>query len=181
MGIKRHQVGLYLVEVLVAIFLLGVGVLALLAISVNSIRQNTTIGYRNIAVVESYRIADMLRANLMGLRRFSDNGLSSAVTTESLSCYQRQGCLVSNTNQLPLTEIGNWKDNISARLPGGKGEICRGIGFPSNGFGVDWSCPVAVNNNHPFVVKVCWDESKISILGNSNNTGVSLSCTYTQL
>lgn len=59
----RHQRGLSLLEILIAVLVLAVGVLGIAALQSVTLKNNQSSSIRTMAVIQSYSMMDMLRAN----------------------------------------------------------------------------------------------------------------------
>ncbi len=147
--------GMTLIEVLVAILVLSFGMLGMLGLLMNGLKLTTSSNYRNIANIESQAMADLVRANARNLTLYNAPSDSS-----NSSCFSTSGC--SSSQARVETEFSLWLDRLGTMLPSGSGTICRDStptgqtsGTPS-----DWACDNATGSQ--FVVKVCWNESRIA-------------------
>jgi type IV pilus assembly protein PilV len=75
--VQRAQAGLSLIEVLVAIFILSVGLLGMLGTMSSSLRLAASSGSRSIAALQLGSIAEALRANPTALVDFAAAAASS--------------------------------------------------------------------------------------------------------
>jgi type IV pilus assembly protein PilV len=149
--VKGGQSGFTLLEVLVAIVIFSVGMLAMLGLLTNSLIFTGSAGHRSTASQLSYAMAEYVRGNPTSLASYNDPS-SSAITA---GCFTSAGCAPA---QLVQSEYGNWQQRIAETLPSGTGMICRDSS-PMDGDGVNWECDDAANA--PFVVKICWRETAI--------------------
>lgn len=128
------QQGSSLVEVMVAIFILGAGLLGLGALQARSIMMNQSAYYRSVAADLAYDLADRVRANrspYWSKSITSSNGVASSATVPSdlplppnfgtctgfgasMTCTQtgRQSYQV-------LTDMNEWATSVSNLLPSG--------------------------------------------------------------
>jgi type IV pilus assembly protein PilV len=74
---NRHQRGVGLIEVLVAVLVLSIGLLGLAGLQLRSVRNNESALERGMAVVETHAIADAMRADRANAR----NGLYDIALT----------------------------------------------------------------------------------------------------
>ena len=181
----REQRGFVMIEVLVAILVLAFGMLGLLSLMLNSMKVSSSANYRTIAAEEVFQMADTLRANVTVLASFGSPSLACA---ESPSCYQSPasggGCTPA---QIVCNEVAEWQTRIQAALPNGVANVCRAASsasgsLPPNTDNGAWKCPTA-SGTGPFVVRICWDESRVgsgAVSGAQANAGV-LTCVYSQL
>ncbi len=146
--------GMTLLEVLVAITVLSFGMLGMLGLLINGLKLTSSSNYRNIANIESQAMADLVRANARNLSLYN-----IPTDSPSSSCFTSSGC--SSSQSRVQTEFSLWLDRLATMLPSGNGMICRDStptgqtsGTPSN-----WACDNAADSQ--FVVKVCWNESRI--------------------
>lgn len=181
--------GFSLIEVLVSLLVLSIGLFGILAIILNSLKMNSSSVYRTIAAQQAYAMAETLRANPTAVGTisaataiaFSTSGVAPAFTQ---SCLQAAGCPrgTSATNGYVQMSLQMWQDQLASVLPQGTGTICQSSGPPN------WACDVAANPQDPFIVQVCWNESRIAASANvvtgsnsgTTGTGGTL-CTYTNL
>lgn len=150
--VEGGQSGFTLLEVLVAIVIFSVGMLAMLGLLTNSLVITGSAGHRSAASQLSYAMAEYVRGNPRLLASYNAP-VSSAITA---GCFTAAGC---TTTELVTSEYGNWQQRIAEALPNGKGMICRDSS-PMDGDGDDWQCNDA-GANTPFVVKICWSETGI--------------------
>ena len=150
--------GFTLVEALVAILVLSFGMLGMLGLLLGGLKLTSSSNYRNIATLESQAMADQAKANARSLTSYN-------TPTASLdsSCFTSTGCSSAQTRT--QTEYDLWQDRLAAMLPSGVGIICRDS-TPADGTPGNWAC----DNTAQFVVKICWNESRVSIV--SSNTCV---------
>ena len=185
-----REKGFTLIEVLVSLLVLSIGLFGILAIIINSLKMNSSSVYRTIAAQQAYAMAETLRANPTALGTispaaavaFSTPGVTPSYTS---SCLQTAGCTrgTNATNGFVQMSLQMWQDQLAALLPQGTGTICQDS-TPADGTPANWQCDGAANA--PYVVKICWNESRIAasttITGNGGTTGTGGAlCTYTSL
>jgi type IV pilus assembly protein PilV len=88
MGKARAERGFTLLEILVAIVILGMGLLGMLGVILNSLKLSSSSSYRVVAEQQAYSMAEVLRANTSML------GFSSpaAPTGNAYACFGTTGC-----------------------------------------------------------------------------------------
>ena len=64
----RHQAGVGLIEVLVAVLVLSIGFLGVAALQARSLSTNNSAMVRSMATIASYSILDAMRADIAGAR-----------------------------------------------------------------------------------------------------------------
>jgi type IV pilus assembly protein PilV len=151
--------GFSLLEVLLAIAILSVGLLGMLLLMINSMRITTSSNYRSIAAQLAYSMADSMRSNPTQLANYDQPD-----TIGVAACFTAVGCGAIRTD-LVNTEYTQWRNRISAALPGGVGMLCRDAS-PNDasivGTTPTWNC--AAGTTAPYVVKVCWSPTRETIV-----------------
>ena len=114
---RRAARGVSLIEVLVALVILSVGVLALSRLQATQLRANTGAYLRTQAAIQAYDMADRMRANQAGV----DAGNYDAVT----GIPSNPGCIATGCTTAELADFDAWEWNTqNARvLPNGTGTI----------------------------------------------------------
>jgi len=158
---RRLQSGVTLIETMVAILVLSFGMLGMLSVFLNSIKITSTSHFRSVAAQQSYALADSIRASLPQLTVYP--GVSGAAVS---SCVASAGC---TTAEMAQSEIALWQARLGAQLPSGAGTVCRDSS-PNDGTPAAWAC----DGTGQFVIKVCWDDSRVS-------TSSSTVCAVTNL
>ena len=183
--------GFSLVEVLVTLLIVSIGIFSILAVITVSLQMNSSSVYRTIASQQAYAMAEMLRANPTTTGTINS---TVAVTfanpgtgATSTSCWNSTGC---TRNFYLTTMIDAWNKQLAAVLPSGAGTVCQD-GTPNDGTPGNWACDGATNLKALYVVKVCWNESRIAAsssvptagagVGSVISGGGGLLCTYTNL
>lgn len=101
----KYQDGASLIEVLVALFILGVGLLGVLAMQAESMKLNQQAYSSTQAMFLANDIVERMRVNMLAL-------------TDEQQAQPTQALVFSNA------ELNGWKaDILNARLPGGTAEI----------------------------------------------------------
>ncbi len=116
--LPRHQSGYTLLEVLVAFFVLSIGLLGLATLQGVALQGNSKSFNRSIAMVQAYDMADRMRANLPGVIAGAYDSLPVAGTVDT-------ACLATGCNPTQLASIdGNqWTAEIARALPNGEGVV----------------------------------------------------------
>lgn len=118
------QGGVGLIEVLVAVFILAIGVLGAAALQMNALKFNQNASVRTQATFLAYEIVDRMRANraqaLVGAYEI-------ALDEDAPACGAA----------LPGCDLRDWRDALANRLPEGTGAVVRnGNNFTIT---VEWS------------------------------------------
>jgi type IV pilus assembly protein PilV len=106
-----RQLGVTLVEVLVAVLITATGVLGAAALQLNSVKFNQAANTRSAAVFLASDMADRLRAN-----RALALGGSYDLTMEAT---------IPKGNAINLVDQREWLTELGLRLPSGDGSISR--------------------------------------------------------
>lgn len=157
----RRQSGITLIETMIAILVLSFGMLGMLSVFINSLKITSTSHLRSIAAQQSYALSDSIRANLPQLTVYP--GASGAAVA---ACLTSAGCTTADMAQ---TEIAVWQTRLAQLLPSGASIVCRDS-TPGDGTPGAWAC----DGTGQFVIKVCWDDSRVS-------TSSAIECVRTTL
>lgn len=110
-GSPAAQRGFNLIEVLVALFVLAIGVLGAAALQVNSLKFNQTASMRSQATILAYDIVDRMRANRNAA--FAGNysiGMDDEKPTGT---------------EIHQEDLSAWLSAIEIQLPAGDGSVVR--------------------------------------------------------
>jgi len=123
---KKYSLGVGMVEVLVAVVVIGVGMLGIASLYVTTLQAKTTSLSRLKAVNLAYDIADRIRANRAG-------GSSYTLATGTTLTAPSPTCSASNCTpaQVAAADLYAWSTqvtNTSNGLPGGS-NVKRSISF----------------------------------------------------
>lgn len=181
-----------------SLLVLTIGLFGILGTIITSMQLSSSSVYRTIAAQQAYAMAETLRANPTALGTAfpaSAVAFASATSQPVNTCLQISGCARGSTvaNGYVQMAIYMWQAQLAAVLPSGTGTVCQD-GTPNDGTPANWMCDgpsgtqTPTNNNAPYVVKVCWNESRISASssvvvstsGVTSGAGGAL-CTYTNL
>lgn len=125
----RHDAGFSLLEVLVALFVLSIGLLGLAALQTTGIRFNQQSYQRTQATLQAYEIIDRMRTNRAGgtVNALFDN-VTLGSKPGSANCASTTDC---DADQMAEYDIRTWNTANEALLTESNGAICRGT-FDSN-------------------------------------------------
>lgn len=152
--------GFSLVEVLVALFVLSVGLLGLAALQTTGLKFNHQSYERTQAVLQAYDIIDRMRANKSGsgstINTTYSNVTLGAVpgTTDCATATVPPGC---DGDQLAEYDIRKWNNTNASLLAEGKGAICKGS-FTDDANGYPASCS---ESGSIYRVAVAWKENDL--------------------
>lgn len=108
---KPNNKGFTLVEVLVAILVLSIGLLAVAGMQTNSLRSNNNALMRSKAVQGCEDILDRMRANR-----------NSALAADYVIALTVAPTAPTYTGMV-LTDLQEWKNALANNLPGGDGSV----------------------------------------------------------
>lgn len=110
-GLHRRAAGFSLIEVLVSMLVLGIGILGMAALQLNSMKFTQTAAVRTQATFLAYDMSDRLRANRADARGGSyDTDLDDAAPAGA---------------NIAATDLRQWKAALGTQLPAGAGSIER--------------------------------------------------------
>lgn len=118
----RSEDGSSLIEVVVAMFVLAVGMLGVLSMQVKSMQFNQSAYYYSQAVYLSNEILESMRSNRSVANTYLIE-LDEATPTAAKDCGA-QGATCTPA-ELRSFNISQWRENISATLTSGKSSIQR--------------------------------------------------------
>jgi len=135
---KRHARGFTLLEVLVALFVLSLGLLGLAAMQMTSLSFNTDAYMRTQATILVYDIIDKMRTNPIGVASgeydVPDTATADTKVNTYTSCSGSGGtckcdsstaaCSVAN---LALFDLGTWYTKMEETLPDAKTTAKRAL------------------------------------------------------
>ena len=131
------QRGFGLLEILITVFILGVGLLGLAGLQATSLSFNHSAYNRSQATILAYDIIDRMRANPTAISNYT------GTPTQTATCLAVAGC---NPTQMALHDLWEWQNNIDAILsPGAKAAGAVGT-ITANGV--------------IFNISISWDENK---------------------
>ena len=165
---SKHQTGVTLLEVLVAIAVLSFGLFGLLGLLTNGLKMTSSSQYRTIAAQQLTMMADMIKANPLIEGKY----MSLTATNKVGTCLATAGC---TSAELPNNDYYLWQKYLEV-LPGGKGIVCLDSA-PGNGNSTNFQC----SGTGRVTVKICWNEnarvaiSKGGVSGTDASTETCLS------
>lgn len=127
MLVKQNH-GFTLLEVMVAVFVLAIGLLGMAHLQITSLKHNQSAEFRTQAALLAADMLDRMRAN----RDAAHTG-NYAISLESEP--------PTTTNSIADADIVDWQNNIATFLPNGDGEISCGV-FTIN---TEFICDVTIS------------------------------------
>jgi type IV pilus assembly protein PilV len=152
---KRTR-GMTLIEVLVALVILGIGVLGIAKLTLFSVRSNDSAYMRTQATALAYSALDALRGNRsVALTKAYDTALTVAAADPGFNCASlATPCTPPN---LALYDVFMWKTRVAAALPSGAGSVVT----------------ATVNNRVTATITVQWDDAVASATFNQTAAGAA--------
>lgn len=155
---KHHIIGsqgFTLVEILVSVFVLGIGLLGLSGLQVASLQNNHSAYLRSQATLLAYDMADRMRANLTAVRSLDYN---QATATLNGNCSNATGCSPAEMAQNDLYEWSHSSSptSVARLLPNGAGMVCIDS-TPNDGKSSSANCD---GNGVTYAIKVWWSDDR---------------------
>lgn len=104
--------GFSLIEVLIALFVLAIGLLGMATLMMASMQSSQGAALRSAATVATYDITERMRVNRTQLSAYAGN---PAAATDPGCADNSAGCSAADTARLDLFR---WSRNLAANLPG---------------------------------------------------------------
>lgn len=114
------QTGLTMIEILIAIFIMAVGLLGTATLQVRSLQDTANANLRSQAIYLANDVADRIRSNGAAVTAGYWDDLASA--KETAACVTTIGC---TTEEMAYHDQSEWMANVAATLPGGEGSLER--------------------------------------------------------
>lgn len=113
----RRQQGMSIIEVMVGLFVLGIGLLGMASLQNNAVRMNNTSYLYSQATLLASDITERMRANRYALASYA------AAFNDSVSASTN--CATSNCTdtQIAKWDVVRWRADLASSLPQGEGEI----------------------------------------------------------
>lgn len=119
----KNQQGASLIEVMVALFVLAIGLLGILAMQAQSMRFNQSAYSYSQAVFLAHDILESIRANPEAGDEFNTD-FTTEPTTAGLDACEGKDKTCTDT-VLAGVDVNAWKAAVQRRLPAGQAEIRR--------------------------------------------------------
>lgn len=123
---RSVQAGVSLIEVLIAIVIASIGLLALAGVNASSIRYAKMSQYRGTATMLANDIAERMRANSLG---FASYGLSSDFSAQASTpaapspLCNSYGGVICTATQVAAIDLQSWRVRLRSQLPEGSAYI----------------------------------------------------------
>ena len=118
----RAMAGISMVEVLVAMLVTSVGLLAMAGLSSSALRYSRTSEFRSEANMLISDIADRMRANLGGMTSYAyaPTALATSAPTSATACVTTTAC---TPTEIATLDLQTWQRTLFTHLPNGTGYV----------------------------------------------------------
>ncbi len=120
--LKQRQLGATMIEVLVALFLLAVGLLGTLSLQNTGQRSNQSAMFSSVAIVLARDMANRIGANNNQFTT-DDDALYGGIDTENVTGTATTCSVDCDQSTIKIMDEGQWAEEIKGRLPGGRGTV----------------------------------------------------------
>jgi type IV pilus assembly protein PilV len=157
---RRTNTGFTLIEVLIAMFVLSVGMLGSTGLMLQGRAGAVNTNYEAKALQMTLGIAEQMRANIVGVQGGNYNALKTASASDP-------GCIAAqcSTAQMAAYDAYIWKQALSSNLPSGAGEVNI--------------TTAGANDDSIFTITVNWSQAQKNT--GSKDTGSLVNRTYTMV
>lgn len=190
--------GFSMIEVLVTMFILSIGILGMMGLQAQGIKDNHSAYLKSQVISTINDMADRMRANSVGLK----NNRYAAISTSTVSSNPGYDCTVSysgtasgtkcDDQELALADIYTWGKGLSSMFPNGYGTVactlsCNDSALPVCSDGstslpcVDTSTPSCSDASTAMcregslhTIKVFWDDDRDGIANTSFSVTTAL-------
>ncbi|WP_299976806.1 type IV pilus modification protein PilV [uncultured Pseudoteredinibacter sp.] len=156
--LHNRQSGATMIEVMVALFLLAVGLLGTLALQNSSQRSNQSAMFSSVAIVLARDMANRINANNNAFSADDDN-LYDSVDTDDISGAATVCTVGCDQAAIKTMDTGQWAEEVKSKLPAGRGTV-------------------DINDDGVHEVIVMWDDqlTGASQIGCGGNPDTDLTC-----
>ncbi len=146
----NRQMGVTMIEVLVAVVVFSIGLAGTAAMVVNNVRTTAAASTRTEAIILADQLAETMRANLVAYETGSF-ALTPVATTSSCAGAKCDAATIASYDATA------WNSNIARLLPSGQAFMCVDS-TPDDGSPTALACDGAGIN----VIKIFWNNSRFS-------------------
>lgn len=145
---RTVQRGVSLIEMLVAILVVSMGVLALAGLLGTASRYGKTSEFRSIATLQAADISDRMRANLAGANVgayvLDNTALRTEAPDAAAACANAQHC---EPGEMASQDLAAWQAALFVGLPQGTGYVAYDTTRRTADVWVMWRDPSALSGN----------------------------------
>jgi type IV pilus assembly protein PilV len=154
--IIRKQQGFTLLEVLVTLVIFAFGMLGVAGLQMVSLTNMDSAQNRSVASLKISEMADRIRVNPAATYDGVAGGDNKCRTAHYANRYAASDNCTKE--QMAADDVWDWKQELAARLPGGKGTVCIDS-TPDDGVPTAAACD---NVGKALAIKVWWNEKQRS-------------------
>ena len=164
----HRQVGVALLEVMIAVLVVSFGLLGVAALQVAGLKSNQTSQLRSTVVAQANDMADRMRANMMAVRTGKYDAVTNSVPTKPPCASPFTTAGGCNPTDMATYDAFAWQAANRSLLPGGGGTVTKGrIKNPGN------CADDSVDPSGDFSIKVLWTEKCVPGEGSCTSGNVS--------
>ena len=141
----KRSSGFSMIEVMVAVFVLSIGLLGMAALMATSLRNNQSADLRSQAVNLAYDQLEMLRSNVVNANAYArgyTNPLANCPGAETPFPY-------GSTTELYSEDRNFWAEKLCRRLPNGRGRVA-----------IDGTVTGGYVSGYTATIDVCWTDNR---------------------
>jgi type IV pilus assembly protein PilV len=160
--VRSSCTGFTLIEVLIAVLVLAIGLLALAGVQTISLRSNHVADLHSQATQLAYDLIDRIRANRAGFQAgYYD--YDNPTATDNHCAWDGTTPSLCTTEQMAQHDLWEWNATVASALPQGVGLVCKDS-TPDDGGDADGDGSVATgemacdDTGGQYVVKLWWAE-----------------------
>jgi type IV pilus assembly protein PilV len=154
---KHSQMGVSLIEALIALIVLSIGLLGVLMLQTKGLSASQESIHRQTASMLASDLLERIEANRAAVTNASGNQYVSNFATGGLSENVTCGTTGCTDIQMAITDIVQWKASLVNSLPGAESSLCFDSS-PNDGSGEGASGCGVEADGVPMVIKIWWDE-----------------------
>ena len=125
----KHQTGLSLIEVLVALVIFAFGMLGAAGLQIATLKSNKFSASSAIAISLAREYGELMQTFPSAVITTSEGASSFFIDTDTLTVTNPSQCTgntaTCTTSQLAQASVEDWAARVEAALPGGRAEVCR--------------------------------------------------------
>jgi type IV pilus assembly protein PilV len=147
MTYSKHS-GFSLIEVLIALFILAIGLLGMATLMMSSVQSTQGASMRSAATVAAYDLAERIRANRAQATAYAGNPASA---TNPACVTTTAGC---NNTDLVSSDLFNWNQALQANIPGAEAVIASTGVNGALCLAIFWD-EIGAANTSPLTTTIC--------------------------
>ena len=159
---RNGRGGFALVEVLIAILVLGLGVIGAAALQLTAMRTTQQSGFQTAALQLAVEMADKMRSNASQMRLADEHNPFLAIdfgAVNDQSVAPARLCHVERctAEELARFDIQEWQQRVRAVLPGARAVVCRDARpWDESANAFSWACTPSTAAS--IVIKLGWSD-----------------------